>query len=99
MIVLGADTHKSSHTVAAINTATGQVPYPLEFRQEAVRLLRSSGRPVPQLAAVRCRRDQRGRCRAKWTFAGMRGRTRRPGRAGWVSASGWSITKSWMMPR
>jgi len=26
-------------------------PYPLEFRQEAVRLLRSSGRPVPQLAA------------------------------------------------
>jgi transposase len=25
MIVLGADTHKSSHTVAAINTATGQV--------------------------------------------------------------------------
>jgi transposase len=26
-------------------------PYRLEFRQEAVRLLRSSGRPVPQLAA------------------------------------------------
>jgi transposase len=26
-------------------------PYPLEFRQEAVRLLRSSGKPVPQLAA------------------------------------------------
>jgi transposase len=26
-------------------------PYPLEFREEAVRLLRSSGRPVPQLAA------------------------------------------------
>ncbi len=25
--------------------------YPLEFRQEAVRLLRSSGKPVPQLAA------------------------------------------------
>jgi transposase len=25
MIVLGADTHKSSHTIAAINTATGQV--------------------------------------------------------------------------
>jgi transposase len=25
-------------------------PYSLEFRQEAVRLLRSSGRPVPQLA-------------------------------------------------
>jgi transposase len=26
-------------------------PYPLEFRQEAVRLLRSSGKPVPQLAS------------------------------------------------
>jgi transposase len=26
-------------------------PYRLEFRQEALRLLRSSGRPVPQLAA------------------------------------------------
>jgi transposase len=26
-------------------------PYPLEFRQEAIRLLRSSGKPVPQLAA------------------------------------------------
>jgi hypothetical protein len=25
MIVLGADTHKSSHTIAAINIATGQV--------------------------------------------------------------------------
>ena len=25
MIVVGADTHKSSHTLAAINTATGQV--------------------------------------------------------------------------
>jgi transposase len=25
MIVLGADTHKRSHTIAAINTATGQV--------------------------------------------------------------------------
>jgi hypothetical protein len=25
MIVLGADTHKSSHTIAAINAATGQV--------------------------------------------------------------------------
>src|SRR3954469_12371924 len=25
MIVLGADTHKSSHTVAAVDTATGQV--------------------------------------------------------------------------
>lgn len=26
-------------------------PYPLEFRREAVRLLKSSGKPVPQLAA------------------------------------------------
>ena len=26
-------------------------PYSLEFRREAVRLLRSSGRPIPQLAA------------------------------------------------
>lgn len=26
-------------------------PYPLEFRQEAVRLLKSSGKSVPQLAA------------------------------------------------
>jgi transposase len=26
-------------------------PYPLEFRQEAVRLLKSSGKPVPRLAA------------------------------------------------
>jgi transposase len=26
-------------------------PYSLEFRREAVRLLRSSGRPVPQLAS------------------------------------------------
>ena len=25
MIVLGADTHKSSHTLAAVNVATGQV--------------------------------------------------------------------------
>jgi hypothetical protein len=25
MIVLGADTHKSSHTIAAVDTATGQV--------------------------------------------------------------------------
>ena len=25
MIVLGADTHKSSHTIAAINAATGQL--------------------------------------------------------------------------
>ena len=26
-------------------------PYPLEFRREAVRLLKRSGKPVPQLAA------------------------------------------------
>jgi transposase-like protein len=26
-------------------------PYPLEFRQETVRLLRSSGRPIPQMAS------------------------------------------------
>ena len=25
MIVLGADTHKSSHTIVAVNSATGQV--------------------------------------------------------------------------
>jgi hypothetical protein len=25
MIVLGADTHKSSHTIAAVDTSTGQV--------------------------------------------------------------------------
>jgi transposase len=28
-----------------------QSPYPLEFREEAVRLVRTSGRPIPEIAA------------------------------------------------
>jgi hypothetical protein len=31
MIVLGADAHKSSHTIAAIEMATGQLLVPLPF--------------------------------------------------------------------
>ena len=43
-----------------------QSPYPPEFREEAVRLVRTSGRPVPEIAAELGVNDQTLR---NWLFA------------------------------
>src|SRR4051812_2741096 len=43
-----------------------RAPYPPEFREEAVRLVRTSGRPVPEVAAELGVNDQTLR---NWVFA------------------------------